>query len=100
MKRVERKIEPVVAVVKKEAAIPTRHPRVNYTAAVMSFFTWIERKLPREWGVGEWWTKKSVERETMGSVPDVYLDVVRIEGRSRSSLPFLKVKANNPFFFI
>lgn len=51
----------------------------------------MEKRLPREWQVREWWTKTSVEREARASLPDVYLDIVRIEG---ISLCFVEYSVN------
>ncbi|GJJ13019.1 hypothetical protein Clacol_007268 [Clathrus columnatus] len=81
---VERKVEKVVDVVKKEVAPPVlKLPRVDKTALILGALSWMEKKLPREWGVREWWTKTSIEREVRASLPDVYLDVVGVEALAR-----------------
>ncbi|KAF8528396.1 nucleoporin protein Ndc1-Nup [Hysterangium stoloniferum] len=62
-----------------DVAKATQTVRRGKRAVALAILSWVERHLPREWKVREWWTDVSVEKEAIACLPDARLDVVAIE---------------------
>jgi len=50
----------------------------------------MERRLPREWKVREWWTNVSAERQAKASLPEAALDIIAIDALSHLVAASLK----------
>lgn len=76
--QVAKAAEKATEVTKK--AVPVAQAYMSKKVMFLEICNWMERRLPREWKMREWWTNVSAERQAKASLPEAALDIVAIDG--------------------